>query len=496
MDIVQNEKILINELINIYKENDFIDDLDNTAKSISIKLKTLLNDKGEENGLISKNSIRDLKYFSLVHRIKEPDSLKEKFYRGNLLQENFKTYKFKSGAEVYRQRNDVKKTFRKCDDLIGVKILTDLNEDCKKVISILRSNESYLNDQRITLNKEDLAAQPTIMKNGLEIYKIKGEFNADYSFELQIKSKIVSAWGDMEHSIFYKDYFISPVRETTQATMNHIGKLLYQIDDFLLSVRNANKEFRSNSDVISFLSWFDEKYSQNISKKLGGIGFKIDSISEALYYIKTNNKIKEGQLQFVHFRYKSKQTLYKNYIKIRNRSYDLKIFESIVFSWFWTPSQLKENNIDLRFKFYFEQILDFLADNIKKKLLGLDKKEIKSLITHYFNEILNYHPESTIFLSGKEFIKHYKFMAFVKGELEIMGVKKITDSYSKLDLLFINRRMEGNSEDQIREMKFTADDLESFREIFSRIESSIRIKEKTDFKKEISIIKDIVANLK
>lgn len=493
MDTVKKENIIIDELIKIYSEVDFREALELQAKRISNILKILLNDNAEDQGLIAHNSVRDIKYFTLVHRIKEPDSLREKFFRSNLLQVNFKEFKFKNGVEVKRARNNVKAAFQKCEDIVGIKILTDLNEDCKKVLTILKSNEHFLNTQHITLDKNDLSAQPTTMKNGLEIYKIKGKYNEDCSFELQIKSKILSAWGDMEHAIFYKDYFISPVRESTKATMNHIGKLLFQIDDILISVRNANKDFQSNADVIAFLSWFDFNYSKKIYDLLGKVGFKIDLISEALYYIKGDKNPPVRKLNFDHFTSKAKSILLKNYIKIRNSSYDLKIFESIVLSWFWTPSQIKSRSIDYILDHYLNKIYTYLVSQIIKKIPGLDTHTLSPQIQKYFLELLKYEPKAIIFLSAKEFVKHFNFMQFVKGELDLSGNSE--DDFKKLDLIFLNKRMDGNTSKQIRDFNFNPDILRNFREIFSGIVVSIKVKDKDQFKKEIGYITEILTDL-
>lgn len=496
MDIIKSEKIIINELVKIYSEKGFLDDLKITAESISNHFKNLLDDLGEKNDLISKNSIRELKYFSLIFRVKEPDSLKEKFYRGNLLQEDFKNMSFISGPDVIRQRNNVKLVFKKCDDLIGVKILTDLNEDCKKVISILKNNEEFLKKQGIILDKNDLAAQPVPMKNGLDIYKIKGELNSIYSFELQIKSKIQSVWGDMEHSIFYKDYFISPVRDSTQATMNHIGKMLYQIDEFLLSVRNANKNFKSNSKFTEFLTWFDDTYTSKIFNSLG-VGYKIDTISEALAFIKSKiNTIKIRDLQFNHFKYKSTIDLYKKYISIRNNSYDLKIFESVVFSWLWDEVEITKVDINQKFEIYFELIYDYIVSEVYSKFEGEDVQDIKIMIQKYFNEVLKYNPKSGIILSPNDYIKHLNFLSFIKSELELNGDEDIEENYKNLDLIFINMRFKGNFINQIEDLKFTPYNIQKYREILGNISNSIKIKEKKMFEKELSLIDSLIKSLK
>ena len=75
------------------------------------------------------------------------------------------------------------------DDIIGIKILTELEDDCKKVISLLKDKYLMLfNDKRkLYLDLDDLEKQPIRMRNGLEFYKIKGIYAESFKFELQIK---------------------------------------------------------------------------------------------------------------------------------------------------------------------------------------------------------------------------------------------------------------------------------------------------------------------
>jgi ppGpp synthetase/RelA/SpoT-type nucleotidyltranferase len=493
MDIIKNENIIINELVKIYSEEELQEDLKLASKTISNSIKTVLIEKGEKQGLITKNSVRDIKYFSLVSRIKEPESLREKFYRGNLLTEDFKTFNFKKIKDVVAKRNDVKTTFKKSDDVIGVKVLTDLNEDCKKVLTILKDNEAFLEQEGITLDKKDLGKQPTIMQNGLEIYKIKGGFKKSHSFELQIKSKIVSAWGDMEHAIFYKDYFISPVRESTKATMNHIGKLLFQIDDFLVSVRNANKEFVLNLEANKFMTWFDITYSKKISTKLGGVGYKVDTISEALFCIYSTYEIQVRELSVEHFNLKVRSEYLKYYLNIRNKSYDLKIFESIVFGWFWRKNQITKNSIDNKLEQYLDTIIYFLAKKIIEKNQGLELQDATNQINYYFTELLKYNPKASIFLNEKDYLKHYSLMAFVKGELELAGKVKY---YKVLDLLLLNKKMNGDLKEQIKDLQLDSDIISQYREILDQLVREIKMEDKKDFEKEIDNIKEIITELK
>jgi ppGpp synthetase/RelA/SpoT-type nucleotidyltranferase len=498
MDLIQSEKLIIDELIEIFSEQAFQKQFETTAESIKIIFKVLLDDNGEAFDLISKNSVRDIKFYSIVHRIKEPDSMREKFYRSNLLNTEFRDLTIKNRPDAKRKKNIIKQRFRNCDDIIGIKILTDLNQDCKKILSLLKDNESYLIAENVKLDRQDLLKQPTKMKNGLEIYKISGTFNSESKFELQIKSKILSAWGDMEHSIFYKDYFISPVRESTQATMNHIGRLLFQIDDFLSSVRNTNKTYEKKAEVTSFLSWLDKHYSKLISDKLGGIGFNIDSISEMLFYVKNSMHISKNikrHLQFDHFKYSSKIKRNQQYIYIRNSSFDLKILEAILLSWLWPPSKINISSWDSRLNYYLDIIINYLSDALLNHFEGYGQREIIYRIKSYIDKIILYRPNSNLFLAAKVYIKHIEFINFIKSELELRYpssfnhyVKYLQD----IDFMILNYKFKGEWKKQLSDFNYKGSDLESMNEILQHFTIQIKVRGKYEFEDEVDCISNVI----
>jgi len=210
-----------------------------------------------ENFELSKlNSVRKLKFYSIVSRVKESNSLSEKLVRNN---------DYNQFDEILADIDNInqvqlKSKLKELDDIIGVKILTDLNIDTINMYKLISSSDFIMKakEMGIELDESDLKSQPVTMKNGLNIYKVKCKYD-EWKFELQIKSKLESAWGDMEHSIFYKDYKVTPVRDLAQQSMIHIGKLLIEIDEFLQEIRNANNNFSTNSKVILFVNEFEEK---------------------------------------------------------------------------------------------------------------------------------------------------------------------------------------------------------------------------------------------
>jgi ppGpp synthetase/RelA/SpoT-type nucleotidyltranferase len=503
MNLVEKENRIINQLIEIYSNSSFQDHLQNTTKMIEGIFKNLLVDHGEEFELISKNSVRDLKFFSIVSRIKEADSLKEKFYRSNLLQKEFSTYKTATGPVLQSTatKNHVRELFQAADDVIGIKILTDLNEDCKKVLSLIRTYLPNLERQHIKLDNTDLQAQPSRMKNGLDIYKIRCSYH-EFKFELQIKSKIVSAWGDMEHAIFYKDYYISPVRESTQATMSHIGKLLFQIDDFLLSVREANKEYKKNADVSAFLSWLDRNYAAMIKQKLGGVGFKLDGISEALFRIKINNGIsdnvfKNRNLSLDHLSLKPKDPNLLSYTRLRNTFYELKIFESIVFSWLWRPSQVTSNTIDTRLNEFIKVIQNFITETVLKEFEALERKRINRKVVQFFDTALKYKPIPAFFLSTSIWVKHFAFSMAIESELEVLhpddNVAK--ENLRILELLALLQRVSIDPSIYVADRSFDQEKKLQLKKLIGDLTNVLKGQRKKDFEREVQILDDVSVHL-
>jgi ppGpp synthetase/RelA/SpoT-type nucleotidyltranferase len=362
------------------------DTYENTLSSITSKLEKIIDELAEPYKLLTKNSVRDIKHFRFSTRVKEVGSLHEKFVRGNLLPKfrEISTDKLKANDGV--EQRVTKQILLEIDDIIGIKILTDLICDCENVYKLLLS-EDFKNKaiaQEIVLDEEELKMQPVTMKNGLPIYKVKGRFEDKYNFELQIKSKLISAWGDMEHSIFYKDYAISPVRDTAQKSMNHVGKLLFDIDAFVESIRKADKDYAINAKALIFMDWMETNYSSVIRKKLGDISFNIGGISQLLYSIRHSGTIKGVPeiipLRFDHFGFEVSSEKLEKYVASRNDVFELQILEAITLSWLLKSDDvIREENVDEILEGYLNLIIESTAVFLSKELSGKDLDEMKEI---------------------------------------------------------------------------------------------------------------------
>ena len=372
-------------------------ELANLIKTITSSLESILDELAPYFNLVDKNSVREIKYYRFVDRLKETKSLKEKFVRSNILH-RFKSIDF----ELLEQKDgesilDTKSILFELDDLLGIKVLTDLLCDAKGVMEIFKSSEfkTRAKGKNIRLNEDDISKQPVIMKNGLPIYKIKGIYDGKYNFELQIKSKLISAWGDMEHSIFYKDYAISPVRDTAKKSMVHVGKLLFNIDEFLESIRNADKDYGQNAKALLFMEWMIRSYGDRISMKLDGVGFNISVISEILYAVKVKNQfdddIAEKALRFNHFEINTKNGEIQKYIDKRNQSFELQILESIILSWRLNEQTIiVEQDIDNILNDLLTTLVEAQSYVLEKDLPGKELSEIQELLQLLHNKSFTY----------------------------------------------------------------------------------------------------------
>ncbi|MDE6882553.1 MAG: hypothetical protein K2P48_05475 [Lachnospiraceae bacterium] len=186
------------------------------------------------------------KGWTIHGRVKSDKSLREKILRKGYYNS------YKDGASIINN----------LPDLIGVRVQCLLNQEEKSAYELLQNKKETsdkeghsayqtVNGSRMTLL---LRNQPEKQKNGHDIYRIEGRYyaagkTAPVHFELQIKSMVHSFWGELEHSMFYKnyDYFISQ-RILTQS-MDNILAELDLIDKEMVGIQNNFS--RSKTDRIN-----------------------------------------------------------------------------------------------------------------------------------------------------------------------------------------------------------------------------------------------------
>lgn len=363
MQIVCEEKT--REILDIYND-EFRDNLLKIAKEeIKLHLKNVIIANQVQSELVYSNNVHSGTYYDFVIRIKKNRSLEEKFFRKNLIWE---IAGMLEGQEPKNRKQLIEEYLLEMDDLIGIKILTQVKNDSEKIYELLNRNLDLLKSNDIEF--KDFHKQPKPMKNGMDIYNIKGRYKNKYNFELQIKSQIESAWADMDHEMFYKDYDITPVRKSVQITMNKVGKLLHEVDGLLFSIRNSKLDFQEEEHKIILLRKLNEEY-QDFIKELFKVEFSFDFSRHVDFYnymadsyncdrnkitkeYVVNPTIIEGELEGIS----------KVYTDFHRKNYDTLVNEIVFLS--FKNLQNQNCNQDLNLKEYIDLYIEYLVRHFVK----------------------------------------------------------------------------------------------------------------------------------
>lgn len=244
-----------------------------------------------------KNIFCEKKGWTVHGRVKSAESLREKILR--------KGY--------YKNYEDGEMIIDKLPDLIGVRVQCLLNQEEKNAYELLQSKKKSLDEagfsnfQTVDGAKMTLLLQnqPEKQKNGHDIYRIEGRYYASEQtkplyFEVQIKSMVHSFWGELEHSMFYKnyDYFIS--QKILTQSMDNILAELDLIDKEMEGLQNSfsrNKVDRINEFKCVSVSVIQKEY-QNKFNEL----YKCEMDLRAAYWLivdikfnKTGDEVKAAQ---------------------------------------------------------------------------------------------------------------------------------------------------------------------------------------------------------
>lgn len=213
--------------------------------------------------------IVDKKGWTIHGRVKSDKSLQEKILR--------KGY--------YKNYGEGRTIISELPDLIGVRVQCLLNQEEKNAYELLQNKRMALDEEGFSIYQTQNSAQmilrlqnqPEKQKNGHDIYRIEGRYydsgqKPPVHFELQIKSMVHSFWGELEHSMFYKnyDYFIS--QKILTQSMDNILAELNLIDKEMESLQNnfsRSKADRINEFKSVCVSVIQKEYQDKFNKLYG-----------------------------------------------------------------------------------------------------------------------------------------------------------------------------------------------------------------------------------
>lgn len=392
MGFIDHQKELFDQLIELYNDQSFLDKLAYKRERILSVFEQIFDEEASNFKLVYNDSIQKGKYYKIESRIKKADSLREKFYRRNIGLELIRDLKL--NEENIQEKNVQRKIHERynlLDDIIGIRIVTELKADCISALSLIENRISLFNQGGIFFST-DFRTQPTKMENGLEIIKLKGVYGGKNAFELQIKSKIDSAWGDMDHKLFYKNYSSTPIKDTLQVSMNNIGELLNHIEKFLYDLRETNnKEDESIYDQ-RLVDYLFEVIGPEIDRKLE-IRYDLKRILDPILFFCTELNLSEnmGSIDFSYFEKVRDFSEYRAYRVIRKYNFDYVLLETLFFNCLVTAQYQETLEIDYKqeLKHYFVLLSKYLEKKIKDSDVKLEKnyykvifKKMMTLLNH------------------------------------------------------------------------------------------------------------------
>jgi ppGpp synthetase/RelA/SpoT-type nucleotidyltranferase len=483
-DSVDKKALVYKKLCLIY-ENNVANILKVPCGELEKLFDSILNDKGEDYSLIKTNSVYSSRFFNVKSRVKPKTSFHEKLVRKNIGLHIVNKYSIIDEEGLNDEvTNRIKQDFQILDDIIGIRIVTDLKKDCDAVHKLLKNNTIYFTDKNIRFF--DLDDQPQKMKNGLEIYRIKGLYQSQYGFELQIKSKIDEAWGELDHSLFYKDYSISPVKDSVQVTMNHVGELLDRIEHLLFDLRDSELTFIESSEHLRFQTDLEEEVSKILKDKFD-VAFHLKDISFVLRFLKEeigNPEVaKLTNISFEFLDWQVEDPKLKCYLKVRNSSHNLIVIESLFINWTnLTSASITEGSYHEHLQRYLQLFAKFLSIDLNIEDSGI-----------FYNQLiflLEKDCSSDIFFD----LKKYQLLGKVNNKLDDLSGQHDWDlSLEKLKQAFQIKLFDGDIKSFLAKLKGEDYQIDS---LLDDVKKSVR-SEEGKFQKRLhdlslSILEDII----
>ena len=233
-------------------------------------------------------------FLNVTSRVKSEQSIREKLIRNNF----------------YRIYKDPQMATLGLSDLIGQRIECRFIKDEENIYyGLLRKfniqgEDGYYRsskDENIYLRLSE--KQPQMQRNGFEIYKIDGYyhyFKTKFKFELQIKSMVNLFWGEIDHSVLYKNYNYMITEDFFRDIMYSIKDNLTMIDRQLMllynqvGLMNGYRENVNEGHLTSLMSKIiHDIYSLKVKDELGVVlDFKnvTDIIVEYLFLKESKRK--------------------------------------------------------------------------------------------------------------------------------------------------------------------------------------------------------------
>ncbi|MCC2327159.1 hypothetical protein [Bacillus wiedmannii] len=276
------EKLDMSDSVGIFYSENLEGELKDKLNVLVEKIEKFIKDKALKEGTVINNSVyKSVIPFSYKSRVKSQLSIEEKIIRNDI---DIKSISEQSLLSCF-------------DDLIGITILTTTigfqdiafkylkdffkaNEGIITVISGLENKKSIFNNDRI------------------QYYHIKLKY-FDYPVEIQIKSVFLSAFADIEHTLFYKDHGIHELKNYNKKIMHSLAPMLINIEEILHDIYTYDISYMESEMLkTKIYTYIDVKKNDifGVTNDKGKLSFIINQTAQILcsYFIEKNMDFDES----------------------------------------------------------------------------------------------------------------------------------------------------------------------------------------------------------
>lgn len=452
----------------VYKK-ECIKELEEKEKKIKEGFEEILKEFSSNYDLKYGNTVHSGNYFKLESRVKSARSISEKLVRKSEIFNICNRFELDTVEKIEERKEELYEYFIAYEDIIGVKILGEVKEDVKNIYELIIDKQDEF--KKINIVFKDIDKQPKPMKNGLEIYNIKGIYEGKYGVEFQIKGKIESAWGDMEHVIFYKNHDYTPLKENTQEIMNRVGNLLNEIDQLLFSIRKSEKGYMGNSDQINFINNIYATFQEEIKALLySEFNFDLKRHSHFLVYMHKelfgdlNLKEISFNKEFLKDSYDGMNEIQEKYITHRNRLFDLAILESLYCNWYCNLKSIQMNDSN-----YLCAIGKYIDTYIKYININYFENEIDNeAISKMFLNVNN----DEIFINSNKYKDIAQYICYLRDNLSDSELE--VDEVLNWAMIEVGRKVFDNLEINCNELLEDYEYVEELKEVFEEFNKNIK----------------------
>lgn len=207
--------------------NELFEDLEGLTNSIYKNLRKELELLCKEADLVTSNSVyQEIYPFSLIFRVKKPESLKEKIIRKSLYD------------EIYDQDSTyvTVNILDKVNDLIGITILIDTSKNLEIFANFLFSDK-IKGIRTITTHDQSKKEFGDLLYYNVKV--IYDKSGIKIPIEIQIKSTIVSAFTNIQHKLIYKNRDVYIMKENNDLMLKSITPSVITIEKVIDSVEQS-----------------------------------------------------------------------------------------------------------------------------------------------------------------------------------------------------------------------------------------------------------------